>query len=67
MSTSAAPNPLAKNPASEGNLWVKVTIPIYVLTVAVVAVRVWWRRRLSGRIAPTDICILISLVSSLSN
>jgi hypothetical protein len=24
---------------------------------------VWWRRRLSGKIAPTDICILISLVS----
>jgi len=62
MSTTTA-NPLATNPQTEGPLWVEVTIPFLILTIFVVGVRVWWRRKIAGKITLSDISILVSLVS----
>jgi hypothetical protein len=62
--TNSTTNPLAKNADSQGDLWVEVTIPLYVLTAAIVALRVWWRRKIAGKITGSDIAIVVSLVSS---
>jgi len=61
--TNPTTNPLVRNADSQGNLWVEVTIPLLVLTAAIVALRVWWRRKISGTVAATDIAIVVSLVS----
>lgn len=60
MSTSTV-NPLAKDPRTAGPLWVEVTIPVLLLTTVVVGIRVWWRRKVSGKVALSDITILVSL------
>ncbi|CAG8977624.1 hypothetical protein HYALB_00011728 [Hymenoscyphus albidus] len=62
---NATSDPLAKNPETQGILWVQVTIPITVFTIFLVWLRVWWRRRMSGAVAPTDISVLVSLLCAI--
>lgn len=64
--TTPTTNPLATNPESQGVLWVCVTLPLLALTTAVVAVRVWWRRKIAGATTAADALVLISLVRILA-
>jgi hypothetical protein len=63
MSNSTA-NTLAHNSDSQGDLWVKIIIPLYVCALGIVSLRLWWRRRMAGTFAKTDVFVVISLVSS---
>ncbi|KAH8669517.1 hypothetical protein BGZ60DRAFT_538235 [Tricladium varicosporioides] len=64
-SNSTVGNPLAHNSASQGQLWVAVTIPVIVLTISIVAIRIWWRKTASGKITKSDITILVSLLCAI--
>ncbi|KAG9228988.1 hypothetical protein BJ875DRAFT_214150 [Amylocarpus encephaloides] len=65
MSTNSTFNPLSRNSHSRGNLWIEVTIPVFVLTVFIVGLRLWWRARLAGRVGLTDIVLMLSLMCAL--
>lgn len=50
-----------------GTDWVKITIPLTTIAVMFVALRVWWRLKMIGKIGYSDMAIIAAAVNILES
>jgi len=49
-----------------GVTWVKITIPLTIITIGFVALRIWWRYKQLRKIKPSDVAVILAMVWSLT-